>query len=128
MGHFYSKKEQGFFHTDIHGDAIPEDAVPVTDAKYRALFEAQSKGKQIIAGDDGAPVAVLVEESIDDAAERVRAQRDALLSASDVLALRAYEQGVPVPDDVQEYRQALRDVTKQDLFPKKVTWPKAPKG
>jgi hypothetical protein len=55
---FYS--DQIHFTTDENGEkisTIPPDAVPVSDGEYAALLEAQSAGKQIVTGPDGAPVA-----------------------------------------------------------------------
>ena len=52
----------------------------------------------------------------------VQAQRNALLSATDWVTARAYEQGEPVPENYRVYRQALRDVTNQP-DPFNITWP-----
>ncbi|WP_277978634.1 hypothetical protein [Sphingomonas phyllosphaerae] len=38
-------------------NALPDDAVPVTAAEHQALLAAQSAGKVIRPGDDGAPTA-----------------------------------------------------------------------
>ncbi|TWA76862.1 uncharacterized protein DUF4376 [Azospirillum brasilense] len=45
----------GFYHTEVHGDAIPADVVPVTDDEHAALFVGQSEGKVIVADADGRP-------------------------------------------------------------------------
>jgi hypothetical protein len=52
---FYSAIHKGFFIAELHGDAIPADAVPVSADDYAALFEGQSRGAQIVPGPDGAP-------------------------------------------------------------------------
>ena len=52
----------------------------------------------------------------------VRAERDRLLTATDWRLLRAAETGVPVEVEWLEYRQALRDVTKQP-DPSAIKWP-----
>ena len=57
MTHFYSPSVRGFYATEIHGSAMPSDVVPVTDDDYRALFEAQAEGKEIVPGEGGHPVA-----------------------------------------------------------------------
>lgn len=52
-----------------------------------------------------------------------RAQRNALLSASD------WTQVADAPADKvawATYRQALRDITAQDFFPYTINWPLAP--
>lgn len=53
----------------------------------------------------------------------VRAARDKLLTESDWIVARSYEQGVPVPQEWVAYRQALRDITQQPEFPWEVVWP-----
>jgi len=55
----------------------------------------------------------------------VRTKRDDLLSMSDVFVVRSYEKGEPVPQETVEYRQALRDVTKQ-ANPFNIAWPSTP--
>ena len=55
----------------------------------------------------------------------VRAHRNELLTESDVFVVRAYENGEPVPQDTIDYRQALRDVTKQ-ANPFAIAWPVPP--
>jgi hypothetical protein len=55
----------------------------------------------------------------------VRAQRNELLTASDVFVVRAYEAGQPVPPETVAYRQALRDVTDQ-TNPFAIVWPAVP--
>lgn len=55
----------------------------------------------------------------------VRVQRDKLLSQSDVYVVRAYEKNEPVPQATVDYRQALRDVTKQ-ANPFAIDWPVPP--
>ena len=54
-------------------------------------------------------------------AETVRAKRDALLAASDHMALADR-----ITDEWRTYRQSLRDVPAQDGFPNSVTWPTEP--
>ena len=54
-------------------------------------------------------------------AETVRAKRDALLAASDSMALADR-----ITDEWRVYRQALRDIPAQSGFPTNVTWPTEP--
>ena len=56
---------------------------------------------------------------------QVRAERDARLTASDWVRLRADDLGEPVPTEWLEYRQALRDVTGQS-DPLNIEWPMPP--
>lgn len=55
---FYSASTGGFYSRDIHGEAIPEDAVELTAIEYAALMEAQCQGKRIVSDANGRPVAV----------------------------------------------------------------------
>lgn len=52
----WSPSTRGFYHPDIHGAAIPADALPVTEDERRALLAGQSKGHEIAAGPKGRPV------------------------------------------------------------------------
>lgn len=65
------------------------------------------------------------EVNADGAWAQVRAERDALLAATDWLVLRAQETGQPVPAAWLAYRQALRDVTGQ-ADPRNIVWPQRP--
>jgi len=60
------------------------------------------------------------ESALTATATQVRAQRDALLAASDTMALADR-----ITDEWRTYRQALRDLPQQDGFPN-VTFPVAP--
>jgi len=55
---FYSKSTSGFYDTEIHGNAIPSDAVEITGKQHAALMQAQSEGKQIVADEKGYPIAI----------------------------------------------------------------------
>lgn len=50
---FYSPSTGGFYTADIHGDAMPGDAVEITDAKHARLLEAQAAGGVIVPGPKG---------------------------------------------------------------------------
>ena len=60
-------------------------------------------------------------DSVAASATQVRAQRDALLAASDHMALADR-----ITDEWRTYRQALRDVPAQSGFPTNITWPVEP--
>ena len=59
-------------------------------------------------------------------ATQARAQRDALISATDYLVMADY----PIPakslEAVKSYRQSLRDITRQAGFPNAIIWPDKP--
>ena len=56
------------------------------------------------------------------AAASVRAERDALITATDFYALS----DVVMTTAMTTYRQALRDITTPAGFPNEITWPVAP--
>ena len=60
-------------------------------------------------------------DSVAASATQVRARRDALLAASDHMALADR-----ITDEWRTYRQDLRDVPAQAGFPTSVTWPVEP--
>ena len=43
---FFSKSTGGFYDSEFHGSAVPQDAVEVSDESYLALFEGQANGQQ----------------------------------------------------------------------------------
>jgi hypothetical protein len=66
--------------------------------------------------------------SDEELSEEIRYERDALLAASDWTQLpdaRA-SMGETKAAEWDAYRQALRDIPKQDGFPQDVTWPVSP--
>ena len=59
------------------------------------------------------------QEEYDNLAETVRAERNRRLAETDYLFLADQGQS----DEIKAYRQALRDLTKQEGFPYKIIWP-----
>jgi hypothetical protein len=57
--------------------------------------------------------------------QNVRIKRNQLLAESDILVVRAYENGSEVPEEVKTYRQQLRDITQQS-DPFNLIWPRKP--
>lgn len=55
---YYSKSTGHFYNATIHGNNIPADAVEITDDDYATLLAAQSAGQQIMANDNGYPIAI----------------------------------------------------------------------
>lgn len=133
---YYYSKSTGGFYTD-HDDNIPADAVEVTAEEHAALFGQQGKGMQITSDANGNPIAVDPKSLMtsDQLAAQVRFERDALVAGSDWIMSRHVDElalgGAVTLTAAQyqawlQYRQALRDMTKQTGFPKTVTWPSAP--
>lgn len=65
-------------------------------------------------------------KQIDDFEKEVRDARNYMIAQTDWMALRESE-SEPMPREWKEYRQALRDITKQVGFPMNVEWPEIPK-
>lgn len=57
-------------------------------------------------------------------ASEVRSKRNQLLKQTDYLIMPDYPSK---PVGIEEYRQALRDVTDQSGFPEEIIWPEEPK-
>lgn len=55
---FYSKLTGGFYDAEMHIDATPVDAVEITEERHAELMQAQSEGLQIIADENGHPIAI----------------------------------------------------------------------
>ena len=66
------------------------------------------------------------EQKLNELATTIRSKRNSLLAETDYLLMNDY----PISDEylarIKKYRQALRDVTKQENFPKAVVFPTLP--
>ncbi len=124
---FFSKSTQGFYLPEIHGAAIPADAVEISAEEHAALLAAQSAGKLIRTDSAGHPVAVDPPPPSDaEMAAAIRAERNRLIAASDWTQLPDAPLAAAQKAAWSAYRQALRDVTGQETFPFSVVWPAAP--
>lgn len=119
MAIFYSASNRGFYHSDIHGDNIPEDAKQITEDLHRELIEGQSNGKVISVNTRGRPVlkdptppTTAEQNALDNAvilkqikeietAQQPRAIRDVLLSNDNTRLLAIDKQ-------IQELRAQLK--------------------
>lgn len=61
----------------------------------------------------------ITEKPASDLAFQIRERRNAELGMTDVFALSDRE----MSDEMKNYRQALRDITRQETFPNSVIWP-----
>lgn len=84
-----------------------------------------------VVSDDGTEIVSFTplperEKSDDELAAEIRAARDVLLTETDHLVMPDY----PISEEdlslVKAYRQALRDITEQEGFPRSVEWPEKP--
>ena len=63
------------------------------------------------------------EQKLNELAIKIRTKRNLLLADTDYLLMPDYPISKEYLEKVKEYRQQLRDITKQDEFPKNVTFP-----
>jgi hypothetical protein len=91
---------QKWVERDMFSDTT-EDGVTTTKAEHEAAYQARLDAE---------------------AAANVRSQRDQLLAATDWMGLS----DVTMSAEWATYRQSLRDITAQDVFPHSVTWPTEP--
>ena len=105
----YSKSTKGFYDTTIHGDAIPSDAVEVSDDYYNELMAGQASNKRIEADNKGIPRLVDAPPMTPEQAQVKRnAEARAYLSQTDWYVVRFSETGTPIPDDIRANREAAR--------------------
>lgn len=53
--YFYSFSTRGFYRQDLHGSAMPADAIEITAESYADLVAGQATGLRIVRGDGGVP-------------------------------------------------------------------------
>ncbi|HBK3068268.1 TPA: tail fiber assembly protein [Citrobacter freundii] len=133
--YYYSASRQGFYPVDDKheyesGAGWPEDAIPVTDSDYKALFDAQGKGKIIKPDDNGYPVA---SEPVIDFTSQANSKRDGLLSEANVITAdwRTELALDVITDDDRvkliawmQYIKALKSVDTSS--PADIVWPEKP--
>lgn len=67
------------------------------------------------------------EPTVEEIAERVRRERDIKIAETDYYMMPDYPSNPQNLEELKVYRQALRDVPKQEGFPRDVRWPDMPK-
>jgi hypothetical protein len=143
---FYSATTQGFYSSDIHStEQIPADAVKITHDHWQQLLSAQALGMQIVPDTRGHPVNS--GPSFEERAGRLRARRNRALAETDGLVARHRDEleiakdrslfqkvisrpttlSAPAYAELQQWRQALRDLSQVSGFPD-IELPAAPKG
>lgn len=110
MTKFYSASAGGFFDDKIHGSAMPEDAVKITDKRHQDLLDGQTNGKEIAIDKNGKPSLADRTITAEDAQRNLIGEATRRLAQTDWRVIRASESGVPLSPSFIEYRQTLRDV------------------
>ena len=126
-------KDYGFY---LERDGL-KDVVELTDEEHMALMDAQAEGKVIVFHKGAKPT---LEEpsppSDDELARAVRQKRDMLINAIQWRIERYSQQktlGIKTDDSDDWYKaalsyvQGLRDIPKQQGFPKEILWQDEPK-
>lgn len=124
---YFSAATGGFYDDAIHAQ-MPGDVRPVDAITHLALLDAQTGGMTIAPDANGDPQAVdpvslLTTEEL---MERLRADRDRLLSACDWTQMPDSALTDELRADWAAYRQALRDLPETVSDPAAVEWPVAP--
>lgn len=65
--------------------------------------------------------------TLDELESQVRAERNMKITETDYYMMSDYPSNPQNLEELKVYRQALRDVTKQEGFPRDVRWPDVPK-
>lgn len=134
--YYFSPSTGGFYAREIHGDAIPEDAVEVSDEIHASMMEGQSQGKVIVAGDGGYPMlADPPPPTPEQLATAALVKRDILLrnAATRIAPLQdAVDLGIATDEEAaallswKQYRVALNRINTQEGFPANIVWPVSP--
>lgn len=106
------------------GPTIPQYHTRTPAPEKAGYYAVMQGGWKLIEGPtppEPVSLAPLLEQ-----AKKVRTQRDAKLTECDWRVIKALENGEPQDFAWAEYRQGLRDITKQDGFPWDITWPVEP--
>ena len=104
-----------------------------TESQLRKViwYKERKALPKLVSAEDWAKYDVEVNEieqvvSEEQLARQVRIKRDHLLSACDYYVMPDYPYSEHGLIEVKEYRQALRDITKQETFPTEIEWPEIP--
>jgi len=91
---FYSKSTKGFYTTELHGSAIPSDAIAITSQQHADLLRAQADGKVIAVDQNNKVVA---QDRPAPSAEEIQA-RDAKLAAQQAAQAKLTALGLTAAD------------------------------
>lgn len=106
---FYSKSTNGFYATEIHGDAIPSDAVEITTEEHQALLSGQSEGQVISSDASGKPMLTPPAAPTEADLKRLAtSEAQNYLFTTDWYVIRKSETGEAIPKDVTDKRAAAR--------------------
>lgn len=118
---YFSIKNDGFYNTDA-GIEIPEDAIKITEKQYHTFLNAMNNENKMLVLENNK--LVLKPRPSELTWDMIRNKRNRLLTQSD------FTQTFDFPESKRkiwsDYRQKLRDITKEFANPWEVIWPKQP--
>jgi hypothetical protein len=132
---YYSPSTGGFYSVEVHSDAIPNDAMEISDMAYQELMNGQCLGQMIVAGPNGRPSLQELVLSADQVRAANRRRQSALLAqaTSAISPLQdAIDIGVATEAEHamllawKRYRVAINRIDQQPGYPSKVVWPERP--
>lgn len=111
----------GFYPDDIYSNK-PENTIEITEEQWHELLLGNKKFDL----DNNKVIDYIYELSFEEKSAIIRKKRDSLIKSTDYFLMSDY----PINNDklemIKMYRQELRDITKQETFPDKVSWPSFP--
>lgn len=84
-------------------------------------------GAHIVLEGDGFRIVKDSEPTTEELATKVRAERNMKINETDYYTMSDYPSNPQNLEELKVYRQALRDIPKQEGFPRDVRWPDVPK-
>ena len=94
---------------------------------HEAVTWANANGAHVELIDSGYTLKKNHEPTLDELSSQVRAKRDRRIAETDYYMMPDYPSDPNNIEEMKAYRQALRDIPKQEGFPSKFTWPDVPK-
>jgi hypothetical protein len=115
----WSPTTRGFYAVELHGDAIPGDAVKISEAEHAALLDGQAAGLRIETAPDGAPV--LAAPPLDDLKVARKAAAQAALAARIALGMPWADQTLQI-DEASQGRLSAAVLMAQYGLPQGFAW------
>lgn len=104
---FYHAKTNGFYDPKI--GTVPDDAIEISDEKYKELMDGAATGLMISSDDRGNPILKQQDEPSDaEKAERRNRRARNYLAETDWYVVRKMETGAEIPQEILDARSAAR--------------------
>lgn len=97
------------------------------NGEYPIMLGSSYQNDKFIPSEENLKELELIKESQKEAlSNAIRSERNQKLVESDIVMFKFLENGNVVPESLQKYRQALRDIPEQIGFPENIVWPEKP--